>query len=205
MKTKSSIYDIPEDICLKAIPDTDDIIGYYYDNCDEIGLELSPYVKEHYPQIERGDALKLGILLGRESRKGHFMFWDGEKVIPQCNDYYDGDGAGPPLCFKTFTEFPLEYFEEVSYFGYTVYLDYDTFVDQIRNLTPVSIRSQEESDAFITYKDQKYYLIRDCQFCDTDMYTIDEYIEKVQQGESQFHMLVNSNNKIVNMNGEEVY
>lgn len=176
-----------------------------------LGREIKPYVLNNFPDIKRGDALELDHLFGYPGRKGHFMYWDGKNVIPQCNDYYDYDGGGPPLCFKTFTEFPMDYFSETAFFGSSVYLDYDTFVEQVRNWIPEydsddegEDEDEDEDDAqlFIRFQDKKYSL----DLCEADgNYSVTEYIKVIKRGEAKHIMLVNSQNRIVDIHGIEVY
>ncbi len=193
MKMKSKIYKIPNEYLKNFIND--------YDYATEsLGRKIKPYVIKNYPDIKRGDALELDFYFGYPDRKEHFMYWDGKNVLPQCHDYYDYDGGGPPLCFKTFTEFPMDYFSETAWFGESVYLDYDTFVDQVRNWTAKEDNDDEE--LIITYKNKTYSLnLDESESCDS----LSEYIDVIKTGKAQYIMLVNSDNKIVNIDGEEVY
>jgi hypothetical protein len=191
IEMKSKIYFIPNEY-LK-----DFIDGYDLPN-ECLGNKIKPYVIINFPDIKRGDALELETHFGYTGRKEHFMYWDGENVIPQCNDYYAYDGGGPPLCFKTFTEFPMNYFSETAWFGESVYLDYDTFVDQIRNWTT----NEDDKELMITYKNKTYSLnLDESEACDS----LSEYIDLIKTGNAKHIMLVNSNNRIVDIDGEEVY
>lgn len=193
METKSKIYNIPNEYLKDFIDD------YEYPN-ESLGLKIKPYIINNFPDIKRGDSLELDFSFGCPGRKEHFMYWDGENVIPQCNDYYDYDGGGPPLCFKTFTEFPMNYFSETAWFGSSVYLDYDTFVDQVRNWT--ADEDNEEEELIITYNNQKYSL----DLVEADVVdSLSEYIDMIKSGEAHHIMLVNAKNRIVDIDGEEVY
>lgn len=185
------VYEIPEEIVNKYGPS-----GYE---------GLTDYVLETYPDIKRGDALELDIIcLGRYE---NFVFWDGEKVIPQCHDYNEYLGAGPPLCFKTFTEFPMGHFKNAVWFHNTVYLDYDTFVDQVRNWSSKkSIYEDEDDDdnneLHIKYKGETYSLNLDEM---DGNYDIPEYVQHIHSGKSTHVILVDSCNKIVDIDGYQVY
>lgn len=195
----STVHFISKQILEAYVPEYD---TYEYASA-EIGTKLTPYVKANLPTIRRGDALELDVCYGCPGRKEHFMFWDGEQVIPQCTDYYDYDGGGPPLCFKTFTEFPMEYFSEVAWFGNSVYLDYDTFADQIRNLQFQEDEDlDEDSELLIEYQGETYSLNLDEADGNMNLY---EYVELIKEGGARHIMLVNAKNRIVDIHGNEVY
>ena len=169
---------------------------------------LANYVLETYPDIKRGDLLKLDKSLSSSGRSSYILFWDGKRVIPQCFDYSDGYEGGPPLCFKTFTEFPINYFEKLIRFDSTVYLDYDTFSDQVRNwLNGKSDEEDEdeyqEFDLCITYNGNSYLLEQDEAY-DNFKGTY-EYVKFIHEGLSTKIILVDSCNKIVDIDGYQVY
>ncbi len=186
MNDKAAVYKIPEDIVNQ--------------HGTKNYIEFTNYVNAKYPSIKRGDALELGVYLGYPGRKEHFLFWDGKQVIPQCTDYYEYDGGGPPLSFKTFTEFPMDYFSEVAWFGFAVYLDYNTFVYQVKMWdTP---EDDQDANLEIEYKGVRYSLNLD----ESEAYdSLNQYIDAIKNGEARHIIMVDSNNRIVNINGEEVY
>ncbi len=172
---------------------------------------LNEYVRRHFPNIKRGDAV-YSDGIGDGERYTDYAYWDGEKLLKQCGVYNDGfRGNGPSLHFKTITEFPIGYFNGTCHFDDIIYLDYDTFAPQIRNYNFEEMKAkaiandpyyeEDYEDIVITYEGKDYFI----PIQNYDAAPIEEYIELIKYGGTTYVLLVNSENRIVDIDGEEVY
>ena len=177
-------------------------VNFY--NMFQKNSNLVKYIKENFPQIKRGDTIDINInqfdLSSDLDYRSMYVFWDGKKVLPQCTDFYEYGGGGPPLCFKTITEFPINYFEGFCIWS-PIYLDYDTFHKQILDIDIKSEEDEEWDKFFVTYNGKKY----EFDFDDSEDYSPKEYLEYIKSGFSIHNILVSSKDKIVDIDGVEVY
>lgn len=204
-----TVYKISEDVVKShyTYGDYENIYEDFPKFGDKLAKSLIPYVTENFPQIKRGDVIELE--LSNEPmhyRKQQYMFWDGKEILLPFSDFYDYGGGGPPLSFKSITEFPIGYFADYVFFSDVIYLDYDTFMEQIENLRENYDEEANDDDKnwenlFVTYKGQKYPIYDEFG---RDNYTCLGYLEILREGQNPHVMLVDKYDKIVDIDGYRV-